>query len=195
MYLDSYFSSKLGKMYSFDPTFCLCCVSSQRAVPSIPVISSFHNRWFPFTSQRAHDAMITSLLRQTDVATPFWRNNQIMTPSLPRVSVGIEAVTRNTFPCHEVMTAKSKFYLGHRQLCGGLVLTLQWRHNGHDSVSNHQPYDCLLNRLFRRRSKKTSKLRVTGLCAGNSPETGEFPAQMASNAENVSIWWRHHVCR
>ena len=22
---------------------------------------------------------------------------------------------------------------------------------------------------------------------------GEFPAQMASNAENVSIWWRHHV--
>ena len=39
---------------------------------------------------------------------------------------------------------------------------------------------------------KTSKLRVTGLCAGNSPETGEFPAQMASNAENVSIWWRHH---
>ena len=35
----------------------------------------------------------------------------------------------------------------------------------------------------------------TGLCAGNSPETGEFPAQMASNAENVSIWWRHHVMK
>ena len=45
----------------------------------------------------------------------------------------------------------------------------RWRHNGHDSVSNHQPHDCLLNRLFRRRSKKTSKLRVTGLCVGNSP--------------------------
>ena len=69
---------------------------------------------------------------------------------------------------------------------------LQWRHNRHDSVSTHQPHDCLLNRLFRRRSKKTSKHRVTGLCAGNSPVTGEFPAQMASNAENVSIWWRHH---
>ena len=69
---------------------------------------------------------------------------------------------------------------------------LQWRHNGHDSVSNHQHYDCLLNRLFRRRSKKTSKLRVTGLFVGNSPGTGEFPAQMASYAENVSIWWRHH---
>ena len=71
-------------------------------------------------------------------------------------------------------------------------LSLQWRHNGRDSVWNHQPYDCLLNRLFRRRSKKTSKLRVTGLCAGNWPGTGEFPAQMASNAENVSIWWCHH---
>ena len=52
-----------------------------------------------------------------------------------------------------------------------------------------------LNCLFRHRSKKRSKLRVTGLCAGNSPVTGEFPAQMASNAENVSIWWRHHVIK
>ena len=67
-----------------------------------------------------------------------------------------------------------------------------WRHNGLDGISNHQPHHCLLNRLFGRRSKKTSKLRVTGLCAGNSPETGEFPAQKASNAEIVSIWWRHH---
>ena len=69
---------------------------------------------------------------------------------------------------------------------------LHWRHNDQDGVSNHQPRQCLLNRLLERRSKRTSKLRVTGLCAGNSPETGEFPAQMASNAENVSIWWRHH---
>ena len=47
--------------------------------------------------------------------------------------------------------------------------SLHWRHNDHDRVSNHQPHGCLLNRLFRRRSKKTSKLRVTGLCVGNSP--------------------------
>ena len=72
--------------------------------------------------------------------------------------------------------------------------TLQWRHNGGDGrVSNHQPHHCLLNRLFGRRSKKASELRVTGLCAGNSQVTGEFPAQMASNAENASIWWRHHA--
>ena len=74
---------------------------------------------------------------------------------------------------------------------GGLFqsLPLLWRHNGHDSVSNH---NCLINRLFGCKSKKTSKLYVTGFCAGNSPGTGEFPAQMASNAENVSIWCHHH---
>ena len=45
----------------------------------------------------------------------------------------------------------------------------QWRHNGRKSVSNHQPHNCVLNCLFRRRSKKITR-----------------------NAENVSIWWRHH---
>ena len=49
------------------------------------------------------------------------------------------------------------------------MASLHWRHDDHDGVSNHQPHGCLLNRLFGRRSKKTSKLRVTGLCAGNSP--------------------------
>ena len=71
-------------------------------------------------------------------------------------------------------------------------VALHWRHNGRDGVSNHHPYVCLLSRLFRRRSKKTSKLRVTGRCEGNSPGTGEFSAQIASNAEKASIWWRHH---
>ena len=70
--------------------------------------------------------------------------------------------------------------------------SLQWRHNEHDGVSNHQPHECLLNCLFRHIWKKTSKLRVTGLCEGNSSVTSEFPAQRASNAENGSIWWRHH---
>ena len=74
------------------------------------------------------------------------------------------------------------------------VSALQWRHNERDSVSNHQPQDCLLNDLFRPRSKKTSKLCVTGLCVRNSPVTGEFPAQRASNVENISIWWRHDGC-
>ena len=71
--------------------------------------------------------------------------------------------------------------------------SLEWRHNEHDGVSNRQSHDCLLNRLFRRRSKKTSKLRVIGLCEGNSPVTDEFPVQSASNAEKCSIWWRHQI--
>ena len=65
-------------------------------------------------------------------------------------------------------------YMIHRVSPLGILTTtnstiLQWSHNGRDGVSNHQPHDCLLNRLFRRRSKKTSKLRVTGLCVGKSP--------------------------
>ena len=72
------------------------------------------------------------------------------------------------------------------------ILSLQWRHNEHDGVSNHQLYNCLINRLFRNRWKR-SNLRVTCLCEGSSLVTGEFPTQRASNAENVSIWWRHHV--
>ena len=71
--------------------------------------------------------------------------------------------------------------------------SLQWRNNECDGVSNHRRIDCYLSRLFKSRSKKTSKLRVTGLCDGNSPVAGKFPAQRASNAEKVSIWWYHHV--
>ena len=43
-----------------------------------------------------------------------------------------------------------------------------------DGISNHYPRDCLLNLLF---GLRTKTLRVTGLCAENSPVTGEFPAQ------------------
>ena len=41
------------------------------------------------------------------------------------------------------------------------VVSLQWRHNGRDGVSNHQPHDCLLNSLYRRRSKKRTKLSAS----------------------------------
>ena len=70
--------------------------------------------------------------------------------------------------------------------------SLQCCHNERYGVSNHQRLYCLLNRFFRCKSNKTSKFRVTGLCAGNSPVRGKFPAERASNAENVSIWWRHY---
>ena len=71
--------------------------------------------------------------------------------------------------------------------------SLQWCYTERDGVSSYRPDDCLLNCLFRHMWKKTSKLRITGLCEGNSPVTGEFPTQRASNAKDVSIWWCHHV--
>ena len=89
---------------------------------------------------------------------------------------------------HQLVMNQRTFYSAER-----LVKPIRWRHNDRDGVSNHRRLDCLPDRLSRRRSKKTSKLRVTGLCEGNSPVTDEFPEQMASNAENVSIWWRHHA--
>ena len=75
---------------------------------------------------------------------------------------------------------------------GDIIPSLQWRHSGIASQITRLAIVYSIF-LFRRRSKKTPKLRVTGLCAGNSPGIGEFPAQMASNAENFSIRWRHHV--
>ena len=70
--------------------------------------------------------------------------------------------------------------------------TLQWRHNEHNGISNHQHLDCLLNHLFCHRSKKTSKVHITGLCEGYPLVTGGFPSQKASNMENIFIWWHHH---
>ena len=83
--------------------------------------------------------------------------------------------------------------------------TLQWRQYQRDDVSNHRRLDCLFNRLFKRWSKKTSQLRVTGLCEGNSPVTGEFPAQKWPETRKVFSFdnaimlydafmtlWRHH---
>ena len=59
---------------------------------------------------------------------------------------------------------------------------LQWRHDEHDGVSDHRRLHCLFKCWLTGRSKEIPKLRVTGLCVGNSPVTGEFPAQRASNA-------------
>ena len=86
-----------------------------------------------------------------------------------------------------IMTQSLVFRRCRSDLVGFNTITLHWRHNERNGVSNHQPHECLLNRLFSRRLSKTSKLRVIGLCEGNSPVTSEFPAQRASNAENVSI--------
>ena len=61
--------------------------------------------------------------------------------------------------------------------------TLQWRLKS--------PASRLITEPFIQAQIKEN-IPATGIYAGNAPVTGEFPAQMASNAENVSIWWRHH---
>ena len=58
--------------------------------------------------------------------------------------------------------------------------SLQWRHEC-DDVSNHHCFDCLLNSKCR--SKKTSWLRITGLCAENP--SVDYPLQRSSNAKNI----------
>ena len=86
--------------------------------------------------------------------------------------------------------------------------TLQWRHNGHDGVSNQQPHHCLLNRLFGRRSKKTSNLRVTGLWWGihrgpvNSPHKGPvtwkmfpFDDVIMKNTAACIFYWTYYAHR
>ena len=80
-----------------------------------------------------------------------------------------------------------------KRILGGHIvcISLQWRHNQRDGVSNRQPHDCLFNRLFKCKWKKTPKLHVTGLCE-NSPVTDKFPTRRTSNAEKVSIWLLHH---
>ena len=79
---------------------------------------------------------------------------------------------------------------------GDTFFLLEWRHNEHDSVSNHQLLECLLNRLFWSRSQKTSKHRVTALCEGNPPVTSGFPVTWKTFSfddvimhYNNGCWW------
>ena len=77
-------------------------------------------------------------------------------------------------------------YLSNMIYCTRIFhIALQLRHNERESFANDWCLDCLPKRLFRRRSKKTSKLRVAGLCEGNPQVTGGFLSQRASNAEDV----------
>ena len=65
--------------------------------------------------------------------------------------------------------------------------TLQWSHNDRDGISTHRRLHFIGQLLVQAQINETSKVRVTGLCAGNSSVTSEF-----SNVESVSIWWRHY---
>ena len=99
-----------------------------------------------------------------------------------------------------------RLFAGFQRQSVPTMESLQWRYNGRGGVSNHRLLDCLLNRLFRRRSQKTPKLHVTGICEGNSPVTGDFPTQrpvtrqmfpfddvMMMMMEQGFKWWNHDM--
>ena len=89
---------------------------------------------------------------------------------LPRRNINIPLIPNKFYCCFKFTDLSLVLVMAWHiitKLCQCIIWALRWRHNGCDSVSNHQPHHCLLNRLFRHRSKKTSKLRVTGLCVGN----------------------------
>ena len=108
---------------------------------------------------------------------PFWMSRVNFTNTLLRLDTHLRTPKQSPYNCS---------YVSDR-------FSLHWRHNERDGVSNCQRLDCLLNHLFRRRSKKTSKFRVTGLCERNPPVAGGFSSQRASNAGKNSIWWRYYM--
>ena len=72
------------------------------------------------------------------------------------------------------------------------MASLQWRHNDHDGVSNTSLTVVYSTVYTDADQSKHQSSRHWPLC-GEFTGTGEFLAQRASYAENVSIWWRHHV--
>ena len=134
-----------------------------------------HNGHDGVSNHRPHDCLLNCLLKRGSKKTSKLRvtelcaGNSPVTGEFPNGLCTWNSPMIGEFPKQRPVTWKMFPF-------GDVIMpTEQWRHNGHDGVSNHRPHDCLLNCLLKRGSKKTSKLRVTELCAGNSPVTGEFP--------------------
>ena len=135
-------------------------------------ISSSINDIIP--SKRQHNAVLTEWLRHYVVITHLgimlckydvtWASCRLNSWSNRSfIQKLVHVINKNLF------MLSAKFALMVICVWNSTVKILYYNDVIIDGVSNHQPRDCLLKRLFRRRSKKTSKLRVTGLCVGNSP--------------------------
>ena len=136
------------------------------------------HRWIPLT--KASDA-------EFDVFFDLRLNKRLSKPSTGR---WFETPSRLSWcHCNAMRYCQIAMSMGYCKIA--IFITLQWRHNGRDGVSNHQPYDCLLTLLLRRRSKKTSKPRVTGLCAGNSPH--KWPVTRKTFPFDDVIMWYYNI--
>ena len=118
----------------------------------------------------------TQRAKKVESISMSWRQGKTVFGAWSHVRIFIE----------KILTAETFILMWY-----DVYLSLQW-HNECDGISDHQSFDCLFKCLFRHRSKKTSKLHVTGLCKENPLATGGFPSHRASSTENVSIWWLHH---
>ena len=137
------------------------------------------------------------------------------------MSLGRDEWVSFSFKCHWSLFSVILLAITHAKRAILWAKALRWRHNGRDGVSNHQPYDCLLNSLFGCR-----KFRVTGLRGGvhrgpgNSPHKWSVTRKMfpfedvimkdeeghSPNYKNLSQWikvhrlkctlWKHpsHTC-
>ena len=146
------------------------------------------------------------MLLRRNVST-VWRRYFIYLPftMIPWYGGYIKQVTILPVPWHLDSLAVSRFGVGKTpctlscvynpggtmissdlaKLMNDTIWSLQWRHNERHGVSNHRHIACFFHLLFKQPLKKTSKLRVIGLCEGNPAVT--------SNAKNVSICWHYHV--
>ena len=115
------------------------------------------------------ETMLVTLLTHICVIRPQWVNAYIHRNPNKYISYWGHRDTNNLLSLEFWFLTTILWILCWLIYWDKLQDALQLRHNDHDGVSNHQAHGCLLDRLFRRRSKKTSKLRVTGLCVGNSP--------------------------
>ena len=111
---------------------------------------------------------------------------------LPRAAISSISFNNNGNREPEWYTVVQNYQYSHqsaihrdRCLCTHIWKTLQWSHNEHHGASNHRCIDCLLSFLFRHRSKKTSKLCVTGLCEGNSPDKGPVTRKMFPSDDGI----------
>ena len=170
------FSYRIFDFCQFRPPTSFCITPSNYHTPWMPaalnclmyLISEF---MLPHVKRNISVCPLTLRMSLSTISTFYHRRHviQYLTNSLAIASWFIfNIVTLNTCTNqHRHLVTCLEFHVPRISAS----ISLRWRHNGPNGVSNHQPGDCLLNRLFSRRSKKASKLRVMAF---------------------VSIWWRHH---
>ena len=116
-----------------------------------------------------HNAEFCILRFNQEAEAPLYRHTKHLTIHTTYTNISTTQtfffyVQNRKYPSPVTSSVFSDGFYDWVHVHGDKFVTLQWRHNEPDNISNHRCLHCLLNRLFRRRSKNTSKLRVTGLC-------------------------------